>query len=111
MVLSEGRLLVRTRVSVRRLVGFLRQRGYDELVNCVVSSTDVLRVDFRHYLLCDDVSCPEAQSHSLRATVRSVGSVFHLPALRSRQRARSGSLIRGVLAHAHQPALQLVDFF
>jgi len=62
VVLPEGWLLVCLVISLRRLVGLLRQHRDDEFLNCVVSAIDVLHFDFRRYLRCSVIPGLEAQS-------------------------------------------------
>jgi hypothetical protein len=60
--LFENRLLVYSGVSLRRVAGLLHQHCDDKFLNGVVSSTDVVRLDFRRDLRSAAVSCLEAQS-------------------------------------------------
>src|SRR6266566_3210564 len=92
MVVSDADFLVGSAVSLRGLVGLLPQHGDGEFLDGSISSADCLRLDFWRDLRSADVSCLEAQSLDLRATMRSVGPLFHLRALWHRQRSQQWSL-------------------
>ena len=89
MVVSKGRRMVRSGVSLRGLARVLRQHRHNEGDDCVVCSLEVLRLDFRRDVRSAAVSCLETQSFHLPDAIRSVGPVFHLPALRRCQSTRS----------------------
>ena len=78
MVLSEGLLLVRARISLCRLGRLLRQHCYDECNDRVIYSLDALRDDFRRDLCSLVVPRLEAQSFHVPDAICRVGPVFLL---------------------------------
>ena len=70
MVLSEGRFLGCSDVSLHRLVGLLRQCRYDEIFDCALASTDSLRRGFSQHLRFVAAPGLEAQSLYVSAMLR-----------------------------------------
>src|SRR5213080_293231 len=78
MVVSQDGRMVRSFVCLCWLVNLLRQRGYDEFFNRVVSPAHGIRLDLRGHRHSFAVCCLETQPLFLCKKIRRVELLLHM---------------------------------